>query len=68
MTLSYVMHLRAAILILCQIKSYVLCVETNFLWEQSKKDSRNSDVSDEINHIEETHSVEQDQQNISECV
>ena len=36
--------------------------------EQSKKDSRNSDVSNEINHIEETHSIEQDQQNISECV
>ena len=36
--------------------------------EQSEKDSRNSDVSDKINHIEEIHSTEQDRQNISECV
>ena len=36
--------------------------------EQIEKDSRNSDVSDKINHIEETHSIEQDWQNISECV
>ena len=34
---------------------------------QSDTDSRNSDVSDEINYIEETHSIEQDRQDISEC-
>ena len=28
--------------------------------EQSETDSRNSDVSDEINYIEEIHSIEQD--------
>ena len=35
--------------------------------EQSETDSRNSDVSDEINYIEEIHSIEQDRQDISEC-
>ena len=35
--------------------------------EQSETDSRNSDVSDEINYIEETNSIEQDRQDISEC-
>ena len=35
--------------------------------EQSKTESRNSDVSDEINYIEEIHSIEQEQQDISEC-
>ena len=35
--------------------------------EQSETDSRNSAVSDEINYIEEIHSIEQDQQDISEC-
>ena len=34
--------------------------------EQSETDSRNSDGSDEINYIEETHSIEQDWQDISE--
>ena len=54
------MHLRAAILILHQVKSYALCVETNFLY-------RKSDVSYEINYTEEIHSIEQDWQDISEC-
>ena len=35
--------------------------------EQSEADNRNSDVSDEINYIEETNSIEQDRQDISEC-
>ena len=35
--------------------------------EQSETDSRNSDVSDEINYIEEIHSIEQNWQDISEC-
>ena len=35
--------------------------------EQSEADSRNSDVSDEINYIEEIHTTEQDWQDISEC-
>ena len=35
--------------------------------EQSEADSTNSDVSDEINYIEEIHSPEQDRQDISEC-
>ena len=34
--------------------------------EQSEADSRNSDGNDEINYIEETHSIEQDWQDISE--
>ena len=33
----------------------------------SETDSRNSDVSDEINYIKEIHSIEQDRQDISEC-
>ena len=62
------MHLRAAILILYQVKSYVLCVETKlYLREQSETDSTNSDVSDEINYTEKIHCTEQDQQDISEC-
>ena len=35
--------------------------------EQSETDSRNSDVSDEMNYIEEIHSIEQDWEDISEC-
>ena len=35
--------------------------------EQSETDSRNSDVSDEINFMEEINSIEQDRQDISEC-
>ena len=35
--------------------------------EQSETDSRNSDVSDEINYMEEINSIEQDRQDISEC-
>ena len=35
--------------------------------EQSETDGRNSDVSYEINYVEETHSIEQGQQDISEC-
>ena len=35
--------------------------------EQSEIDSRNSDVSDEINHIEKIHSIEQDWQDMSKC-
>ena len=35
--------------------------------EQSETDSRNLDVSDEINYIGEIHSTEQDRQDISEC-
>ena len=31
------------------------------------KHSRNADVSYEINYIQETHSIEQDRQEISEC-
>ena len=62
------MHLRAVILKLYQVKSYILCVGTNFLLEsKSETDSRNSDVSDEIIYIEEVHSIEQDQQDISQC-
>ena len=61
------MHLRAAILILYQVKSYVLCRNKLSVIEQSEADSTNSDVSDEINYIEEIHSPEQDRQDISEC-
>ena len=35
--------------------------------EQSEIDSRNSDVNDEINHVEKIHSIEQDWQVISKC-
>ena len=35
--------------------------------EQSEIDSRNSDVSDEINHIEKIHNIEQDWQDMSKC-
>ena len=35
--------------------------------EQKEADSRNSDVSNEMNYIEKIHSIEQDQQDISEC-
>ena len=35
--------------------------------EQSETDCRKSDVSAEINYIEEIHSIEQDRQDISEC-
>ena len=35
--------------------------------EQSETDRRNSDVSDEINYIEEINSIEQDRQGISKC-
>ena len=35
--------------------------------EQSETDRRNSDVSDEINYIEEMNSIEQDRQDISKC-
>ena len=62
-------HLRAAILILYQVKSYDLCLETNSLSlrEQSETDSKNPDVSDEINYIGEIHSIEKDLQDISKC-
>ena len=35
--------------------------------EQSETYGRNSDVSDEINYIEEIHCIEQNWQDISEC-
>ena len=35
--------------------------------EQSEADSRNLDVSDEINYTERIHSIEQDQQGMPEC-
>ena len=61
------MHLRAAILILYQVKSCPMCRNKLFVREQSEIDSRNSDVSDEINYIEEINSIEQDRQDKSEC-
>ena len=47
------MHPTEAILILCHIKSYLCFMFRNKLSvrEQSETDSRNSDVSDEINYI-----------------
>ena len=35
--------------------------------EQNEADSRNLDVHDKINYIEKIHSIEQDQQDKSEC-
>ena len=35
--------------------------------EQSEADNRNLDVHDKINYIEKIHSIEQDQQDKSEC-
>ena len=64
------MHPTEAILILCHIKSYLCFMFRNKLSvrEQSETDSRNSDVSDEINYIYiyigEIHSIEQDWQDI----
>ena len=39
----------------------LMCRNKLSVREQSETDSRNSDVSDEINYIEEIHSIEQDQ-------
>ena len=47
-------------------KLCLMCRNKLSVREQSETDSRNSDVNDEINYIEEIHSTEQDQQDISE--
>ena len=44
-----------------------MCRNKLSVGEQSEADSRNSDVSDEINYIKETHSIERDRQDISAC-
>ena len=44
-----------------------MCRNERSVREQSETDSRNSDVSDEINYMEEINSIEQDRQDISEC-
>ena len=48
-------------------KLCLMCRNKLSVREQSETDSRNSDMNDEINYIEEIHSIEQDRQDISEC-
>ena len=48
-------------------KLFPMCRNKLSVREQSETDCRNSDVSDEINYIEEIHRIEQDRHNISEC-
>ena len=60
------MYLRAANVNIGQ-KLCPMCRNKHSVREQSETDSRNSDVSDEINYIEEVHCIEQDQLDISEC-
>ena len=44
-----------------------LCKNKVSVREQSETDCRNSDVTDEINYIEEINSIKQDRQDISQC-
>ena len=48
-------------------KLHPMCRNKLSVREQSEADSRNLDVHDKINYIEKIHSIEQDQQDKSEC-
>ena len=48
-------------------KLCTMCRNKLSVREQSETCGRNSDVSDEINYIEEIHCIEQNWQDISEC-